>query len=211
MGFPASITIILVVVNCLVSFLAFQNRALQQRLIFNAYVIHQRGQWYRFITSGFIHADWMHLIVNMFVLYTFGQIVETDYAEIFADKGTYYYLLLYFGGLAISIAPTYAKQKENPGYNSLGASGAVASVMFAFILFHPMENLYLYGLIRLPGILFGALYLGYCYWAGKKQRDFINHDAHFWGALFGFAFTIILKPAVIQFFINQLPFLHHAL
>src|SRR3569832_1713378 len=142
-----SITIILVVANCIVSLLAFQNTLLRQRFIFNPYVIRQRGQWYRFITSGFIHADWMHLLVNMFVLYSFGQIVEADYADIFDDKGTYYYLLLYFGGLAVSIAPTYAKQKENPGYNALGASGAVASVMFAFILFHPMHNLYLYGFI----------------------------------------------------------------
>jgi membrane associated rhomboid family serine protease len=165
-----SITIILVVANVIVSLLAFQHRGLQQRLIFNPYVIYQRGQWYRFITSGFIHADWMHLLLNMFVLYTFGQIVEANYRDIFGDKAIYYYLLLYFGGLAISIAPTFAKQKQNPGYNALGASGAVASVMFAFILFHPMENLYLYGLIRLPGILFGALYLGYCYWAAKKQR-----------------------------------------
>jgi membrane associated rhomboid family serine protease len=205
-----SITTILVVVNCIISFLAFQNTALRQRFIFNPYVIRQRGQWYRFITSGFIHADWLHLIVNMFVLYTFGQIVELDYYEVFEEKGAYFYLLLYFGGLAISIAPTFAKQKENPGYNALGASGAVAAVMFAFILFHPMEKLYLYGIIRLPGILFGVLYIGYCYYAGRKQSDFINHEAHLWGALFGFAFTIALKPQVIEVFINQLPFLHRA-
>src|SRR5438094_28911 len=108
-----SITIILVVINCIVSFLAFQNRALQQRFIFNPYIIHQRGQWYRFFTSGFIHADWMHLLVNMFVLYSFGQIVEANYRDVFEEKGIYYYLLLYFGGLAISIVPTYAMQKEN--------------------------------------------------------------------------------------------------
>jgi membrane associated rhomboid family serine protease len=205
-----SITIILVIATCIISFFAFQNTALQQRFIFNPYVIRQRGQWYRFITSGFIHADWLHLIVNMFVLYTFGQIVEANYHEVFAEKGKYYYVLLYFGGLAISITPTYAKQKENPSYNALGASGAVAAVMFAFILFHPMERLYLYGIIRLPGILFGVLYIAYCYYAGRKQSDYINHDAHLWGALFGFAFTIILKPQVIEVFINQLPFLHRA-
>src|SRR5690242_20557703 len=127
-----SITVILVIANCLISFFAFQNTPLRQRLIFNPYVIHQRAQWYRFITSGFIHADWIHLLVNMFVLYSFGQMVEANYSDIFEEKGTYYYLLLYFGGLMISIAPTYAKQKDNPGYNALGASGAVAAVMFAF-------------------------------------------------------------------------------
>jgi membrane associated rhomboid family serine protease len=206
-----SITTILVIITCVISFLTFRNPVLRERLIFNPYVIHQRGQWYRFISSGLIHADWLHLLVNMFVLYTFGQIVEANYMEVFGDeKGTYYYLLLYFGGMALSIGPTFSKHKNDPGYNALGASGAVAAVMFAFILFHPMKKLYLYGVLGLPGILFGALYLGYCYYAGRKKSDFINHDAHFWGALFGFLFTIVLNPQIIRIFISQLPFLQNA-
>jgi membrane associated rhomboid family serine protease len=206
-----SATILLVLITCVISFFAFQNHALRERLIFNPYVIHQRRQWFRFISSGMIHADWIHLLVNMFVLYTFGQIVEDDYKEIFEERGTYYFLLLYFGGMVLSVMPTFSKHKNNPGYNALGASGAVAAVVFAFILFHPMEKLYLYGLIGLPGIIFGAIYLGYCYYAGRKQADYINHDAHFWGALFGILFTIVLKPQIVQIFLNQLPFLHNAL
>lgn len=147
----------------------------------------------------------------MFVLYTFGQIVEANYKEMFGEeKGMYYYLLLYFGGMALSVAHTFSKHKNDPGYNALGASGAVAAVMFAFILFHPMEKLYLYGVLGLPGILFGVLYLGYCYYAGRKQADFINHDAHFWGALFGVLFTVVLNPQVLRIFVNQLPFLQNA-
>jgi membrane associated rhomboid family serine protease len=205
-----SITTILVIITCIISFFAFQNTAMRERLIFNPYVIHHRRQWFRFISSGMIHADWIHLLVNMFVLYTFGRIVEADYQNVFEERGTYYFLLLYFGGMAISIVPTYSKQKENPGYNALGASGAVAAVVFAFILFHPMERLYLYGIIALPGIVFGLIYLGYCYYAGRKQSDFINHDAHFWGALFGVLFTIVMKPQILGIFVNQLPFLHDA-
>jgi membrane associated rhomboid family serine protease len=205
-----STTTILVIITCIVSFSAFQNTALRERFIFNPYVIHNRRQWYRFISSGLIHADWVHLLINMFVLYTFGKIVESNYRVVFEERGTYYYLLLYFGGMAFSIVPTYSKHKDNPGYNALGASGAVAAIVFAFILFHPMEKLYLYGLLGLPGILFGVLYLGYCYYASRKQSDFINHDAHFWGALFGVVFTIILKPQILQVFLNQLPFLQRA-
>jgi membrane associated rhomboid family serine protease len=183
---------------------------LRERFVFNPYVIQERRQWYRFVSSGLIHADWIHLIINMFVLYSFGQIVETDYKEVFDEKSTYYYLLLYFGGMILSVVPTFAKQKNNPGYNALGASGGVASVVFAFILFHPMEKLCLYGVLCFPGIIFGVIYLGYCYFAGKRKSSFINHDAHFWGAVFGVLFTIALKPQIIQIFINQLPFLQDA-
>ena len=201
----------LVIITSIISFLTFQNAVLRERLLFNPYIIHERRQWYRFISSGMIHADWLHLIVNMFVLYTFGQIVEEDYKVVFGEeKGIYCYLLLYFAGMALSIAPTFSKHKNDPGYNALGASGAVAAVMFAFILFHPMEKLYLYGILGLPGILFGALYLGYCYFASKRKHDFINHDAHFYGALFGFLFTIALSPKVINIFLSQLPFLQNA-
>jgi membrane associated rhomboid family serine protease len=205
-----SVTVILLLITVLISILTFQNTALRDRFIFNPYIIHNRREWYRFISSGLIHADWMHLLINMFVLYTFGQIVEENYQEVFAEKGTYYYLLLYFGGMALSVVPTFSKHKDNPGYNALGASGAVAAVVFAFILFHPMQPLYLLGVLRMPGILFGVLYLGYCYYAGRKQADNINHDAHFWGALFGVLFTIVLKPQIINIFISQLPFLQHA-
>src|SRR3954463_6029514 len=123
-----SITVTIVIITAIISFLAFQSHALRERLIFNPYIIHERRQWYRFISSGLIHADWPHLIINMFVLYTFGQIVEEDYKEVFGEQGTYYYLLLYFGGMALSVVPTFSKHKDNPGYNALGASGAVSSV-----------------------------------------------------------------------------------
>lgn len=205
-----SVTILLVLITVLISVLTFRDTALRERFIFNPYIIHERRQYYRFISSGLIHADWVHLLVNMFVLYTFGQIVEGDYNDVFQERGTYYYLLLYFGGMVFSIVPTFSKHKNDPGYNALGASGAVSAVVFAFILFHPMEKLYLYGVLGLPGILFGVLYLGYCYYAGRKAKDHINHDAHFWGALVGVLFTIVMKPEVVQVFIDQLPFLQHA-
>jgi membrane associated rhomboid family serine protease len=198
------ITEILTGLTCLVSIVAFYNRDIMYRLIFNPYMISERGQWYRFFTSGFIHADWIHLIVNMIVLWSFGRVVEMYYSLYFEDKGTYYFVLLYLGGLLISITPSYKKHKHNAGYNALGASGAVSAVLFAAILFQPMQKVYLYGIIGLPGIFLGIAYLMYSYYMDKKGGDFVNHDAHFWGAVFGVLFTIMMKPSIGLHFLDQL-------
>jgi len=173
-------------------------------MIFNPYIIHSDRQWYRFISSGLIHADWIHLLVNMFVLYSFGGIVEQYFRMAFGEKATMNFILLYFGGMVTSVLPTYLKNRNNPGYNALGASGAVSSIVFAFILFNPLQKLSLYGLLSLPGIIFGIIYLVYCYYASKRGGDYINHDAHLWGALFGFFFTMLIKPSLIMDFFEKL-------
>lgn len=197
-------TIFIVLITVIVSIIAFSNRDLMARLIFNPYMITERGQWYRFITSGFIHADWIHLLVNMIVLWSFGQVVEDYYRIMFEDKWFAYYGLLYTGALFVSIAPSYLRHKHNAGYNALGASGAVAAVLFAAILFRPLDKIYLYGLIGLPGILVGVAYLVYSYYMDKRGGDFINHDAHFWGAVYGALFTILIKPGIFLHFLDQL-------
>ncbi len=199
-----SITLIILIVTIALSILALSNHVIMRWLIFNPYLVNHQKQWYRFFSSGFIHADWMHLLVNMFVLYGFGQAVESYYGAVFTDKSSYYFVLLYMGGLLISSAPTYVKNKENSWYNSLGASGAVSGILFAAILFEPWQKIYIYGIIGLPGIVLGPLYLLYEYRSGKRGGDNINHDAHFWGAIFGVAFTILLKPAIAVHFINTL-------
>lgn len=180
-------------------------------MLFNPYSIHTNRQWYRFISSGLIHADWIHLLFNMYVLYIFGNSVEAYYRDVFGDKAIQYYLLLYFGSLLMSVLPTYNKHKNDPGYNALGASGAVSSVVFAFILFAPLRKLYVFGILPLPAFVFGILYLFYCYYAAKRGGDNINHDAHFWGALYGFFLTLILKPALIALFLDQLIYFRHAI
>ena len=198
------ITQIITILTCIVSIVAFYNRNLMYRLIFNPYMISEKGQWYRFFSSGFIHADWIHLIINMIVLWSFGQVVEQYYAAVFEEKGAYYFVLLYLGGLLISITPSYKKHKHNAGYNALGASGAVSAVLFAAILFQPMQKVYLYGIIGLPGIFLGVAYLIYSYYMDKRGGDFVNHDAHFWGAVFGVLFTVLMKPSIAIYFIDQL-------
>ena len=196
-------TILIVVVTALVSILAFSNEQVMGKLIFNPYVIRHKNEWFRFITSGFIHADWMHLIINMLVLYSFGGVVEYYYDEVFAEKGTYYFILLYFGAMLIAVAPSYAKHKNDPAYTALGASGAVSAIVFTAILFNPMSKICLWGILCLPGILLGPAYLAYSYYMSKKGGDHINHDAHFWGAVFGILFSIALKPALFLHFIDQ--------
>ena len=172
--------------------------------MFNPYKIRQQNEWYRFITSGFIHADWMHLLVNMFVFYSFGQAVEGFYEDVFGDSWRNYYFLLYFGGMIASVLPTFNKHQENPDYNALGASGAVSAVVFAFILFQPFASIYLFAALPMPAVVYGVLYLAYCYYSARRAQDNINHDAHFWGALFGICITLVLKPALLQYFIDQI-------
>ena len=205
-----TITIYLLAATCILSFLCFRNEEMQDRFIFNPFIIREQKQWYRFISSGFIHADWMHLLVNMFVLYMFGTVVEKYFNTVFEERGPFNFLLLYFGGMAVSSIRTYHKHKFDTGYRALGASGAVSAIVFSYIVFNPLENLCLYGILCMPGIIFGAAYLVYCYYAGKKGLGFVNHDAHMWGALFGFFFTILLKPYLAIYFLKQLPFLQNA-
>lgn len=206
-----SVAILLLVITVVISVSAFNNRSLLDRFLFNPFVVRSRGEWYRFISSGFIHADWIHLLVNMFVLFSFGPIVEDYFRAVFEGHGQYYFVLLYLGGMVTSILPTYRKHLNHPNYSALGASGAVSSVVFAFILFNPLEKICLYGILCLPGILFGVAYLFYCYYMDKKGGSRVNHDAHLWGALFGWMFTALLQPSLIIRFFQQLVYFRNVI
>lgn len=199
-----NISLAIVLLTVTVSVLAFNNRTLFSRLLFNPSKVKRNNEYHRFVSSGFIHADWMHLLVNMFVLYSFGPIVEQYYHSYFGADYSNYFLLLYIGGLVMSILPTYRKHLNNPSYNALGASGAVSGVVFTFILFQPLEKICLYGILCLPGVLFGAAYLFYCIYMDKKGGSRINHDAHLWGAIFGIVFTSLLQPSLLIDFFGKL-------
>jgi membrane associated rhomboid family serine protease len=173
-------------------------------LMMNPFAIYHRHQYYRFLTSGFIHRDHMHLLLNMVSFYFLGSLVERVFTGIFGNTiGIIYYLLLYLIAIVVSDMPTYFKQKNNPGYNSLGASGGVAAVVFAFILLEPMQYICLYFAICMPGFILGTLYLLYSYYQGRKSNDNINHDAHLFGALFGLVFCVVMYPAAIGNFVRQ--------
>ncbi|MEZ5106111.1 MAG: rhomboid family intramembrane serine protease [Draconibacterium sp.] len=198
------ITYILIGITGLISFLAFGNPALMDKMQFNAArIIHQK-EYYRLISHAFIHASWPHLIVNMFVLYFFGRGIEYYFGINFGNKATAFYLMLYFGGILASNIWSLISQKNNYYYNAVGASGAVSALLFAFIFFNPWEPLYLFAVLPIPGILFAIGYLFYSYQMSKRKTDNVAHDAHFLGAVFGFIFPILLKPQLFQHFIDQL-------
>jgi membrane associated rhomboid family serine protease len=193
-----SVTLIIIAITVIVSLLAFNNREIFRRLAFNAYDIKHFKNSYRFLSYALIHADWIHLLVNMMVLYSFGRMVEQYYEMLFGVKGILYFILLYVGGAALSTLPSYGKHKDDYSYTAVGASGAVSAIVFSFILFDPLSKLTIFPIpIGIPAIIFGVLYLIYSAYMGKKNIDNVGHDAHFWGAIFGFVFTVVLKPDLI--------------
>lgn len=201
----AFITYAVIALISIVSFLAFNNRELFTRLKFNPYLIHEKKEYHRFLSHGLVHADLAHLLINMFVLYSFGSIVEYIFREIFNTKGNLLYILMFIGALAFSSLFDYGKHKKDIYYNAVGASGAVAAVVFSSILLYPAGEIYLFFIpIGIPAPIFGILYLVYSAYMAKKGTDNIGHNAHFWGAIFGVTFTIAIKPSIFLSFLDQI-------
>lgn len=200
-----SITLILIVANCLISIICFNQSSIFQTLKHYPYIEHKKGEYYRWLTSGFVHGDMMHLAVNMFVLYGFGQTIENYLIFHFNDSlGKIIYLISYLLIVVMADVPTYYKYLNNPNFSSVGASGGVAGVLFMYILLMPWATLELYAFIPIPAIIFGGLYLWYSSWSSKNQNDNIDHDAHFYGAIAGLAIAFVTRPAVIPEFFQKL-------
>ncbi|MDR0544140.1 MAG: rhomboid family intramembrane serine protease [Odoribacteraceae bacterium] len=189
-------------VTALVSIACFNNERLFRRLAFSAYCVAHRGEAYRLLTHGFVHADWMHLFVNMFTFYSFGAYIEAAFFDL-GDNGLSF-LLLYLGGMVIASCYDLLKRRDNSSYLSVGASGAVSAVLFSAIFLDPWSRIYLFAAIPIPGILFGVCYLFYCHYMARRGGDNINHNAHFYGALYGFIFPAFLDPHLINRFFNEL-------
>lgn len=199
-----SITIIIVAVTCIISFIAFSNQKVMDDLIFYPPAINQRNQWYRFITCGFIHADIAHLFFNMFALYMFGDYIEKSFIQIFGDTGKLIYIILYITSLFACLLPTYMQHRENYYYRSLGASGAVSAVVFAFMFLFPTQGISLFFIpIYIPGFIFGPIYLIISSILSKREGSHINHSAHFWGAVYGVVFLIVTSYALSDFDLVQ--------
>lgn len=195
------VTLILIVVTVAASVYAWSKPEIQQKWMFNPFVVHNARQYYRFLSSGFIHSNSMHLLFNMIALFFFGGVIERIYENTFGGIGIVLYLITYLAGIIVSNIKTYLKYKDSSYYNSLGASGGVASILFASILYRPTASICLYFAICIPAFILGAIYLIYSYYSGKRMSDNVNHDAHLFGSLFGIVFTILLRPTVlIEFF-----------
>lgn len=203
----APFTLMLILANVIAYLYTTNNRTAFHRGVMWPYEVHRRGEYYRFISSGFLHADLPHLFFNMFTLYFFGQNLEWAVSALDLGGETIF-LLLYTGALIVSDMPTYFRERHNPSFRSLGASGAVSAVVFAVILFNPWGSIYLYGAIRLSAALYAVLFLAYCIYMGKKGQDNIHHEAHLWGAVFGLAFMLVVlalkRPELLQMLLEEL-------
>ncbi|MFZ4262891.1 rhomboid family intramembrane serine protease [Sphingobacterium sp. HJSM2_6] len=186
------------------SIYVFSNPEWYGKLMLHPYSIYRdKSKSYLILTSGLIHKDWSHLLFNMITFYFFGFGLEAIFVSISGSLGHLLFALLYIVGLILSDIPTIIRQKDQYGYHSLGASGAISAVLFSYILFNPTTKIYIFFALPLPAFVFAGLYIGYCVWASKNARDGINHDAHLFGALTGLILTILIFPDVIQHFISQ--------
>ncbi len=200
-----SVTLIIIIFTAIVSIQAFNRVDIFERLKHHPYTEYRYKEYYRWITSGLIHADYVHLAINMFVLWQFGGVVERIYQSQFGDSiGRLLYVLMYFSAMVASDLPTFFKYKDQPHYAAVGASGAVSAVLFTFILFYPWAEMSLYGIIPFRAIVGGTAYLLYEQWASRNSNDNIGHDAHFAGAIYGIIFTVILDPSIYREFLEQI-------
>jgi len=194
----------IVLITSLVSVYAFTNPLLAEQLSLKPMLVYHKFHVHRILTHSLVHADWVHLIVNMYVLYVFGEVCLNNLALYFGAKANLYFLELYLFSLIASSLLSVFKHRDNPYYTAIGASGAVMAVVFSTIFFDPWNKLWFFGVIPVPGILFGIIYLIYSVYMGKKNTDNIGHDAHFTGALFGFIFPILIEPQLVSQFIDKL-------
>ncbi|MDG1239039.1 MAG: rhomboid family intramembrane serine protease [Flavobacteriales bacterium] len=202
-----SYTIIIILITSLISIGSFNNIDLKEKLIFSPYQYSKNKKWWIVLSHGFIHADFLHLFFNMYVLYIFGPALEYFFINS-SEIGGFYFVGFYLLGIIFSTLPSIIKNHNNPNYRSLGASGAVSSVVFAYIIIYPLREL---GLILIPGLflpgfIFGVLYLIAEHYLSKKQYSNIAHDAHISGSLFGVFFIIIYDYNNLLIFIQKIIF-----
>ena len=187
---------IIFIFTLITSVYAFNDATVYGKFMMHPYTVSKGKKLYTLITSGLIHADWMHLFFNMFTFVFFAFPLEKMI-------GHWQFGLLYFLALILSDIPSIIKHKDHFWYNSLGASGAISAVLFSYILYNPLTIIGVM-FIPMPAILFAVLYLVYSWYMSKNAKDNIGHDAHFFGALTGLVFTIIFVPGIILNFIAAL-------
>lgn len=195
-----TMTLLLIAITVAISLAGFGNPRVIEALIFSPVAVLRRNDWHRLATYGFIHADGAHLLFNMVTLWFFGPHVE---AEMRTRIGSAGYLLFYLAALVVSILPSMFRHRDDPRWLSLGASGAVSAVLFAFILLNPWARIFVF-VVPMPAIVYAVAYLGYTIWADRRQRDRVNHSAHLWGAVFGMVFLIALEPRIVPAFLARL-------
>lgn len=199
-----TLTYIFIGITVAISLYAWNNQNIMNKWIMNPYSVQKYREYYRFLTSGFLHADYGHLFFNMLSLYFLGGIVEKYFAYYFGQQmGGILYAVLYLLGIVIGNIPDYINHKNDNYYNALGASGGVSSVVFSAILFAPTITFIIY-FFPMPAFLYAILYTAYSFYMAKRNTDNIGHSAHLAGAAFGLVFTLILKPDLFLSCIAQI-------
>ena len=202
------ITLIIVIITSLVSIAAFRYRPLLYRFDLSPHQLVNRRQYYRIFTHAFLHADYVHLIINMLVFYSFGTGIERIFHELQQEgvigSAAFIYILLYLVSILLSSLSTVIRYRNDEHYSAVGASGAVSAILFTYIFFAPLQKIYFYAVLPIPGIVFGILYLLYSSYMSRRSKDNINHAAHFWGAVVGFLFPLFLGPGMLRVFLDQL-------
>jgi membrane associated rhomboid family serine protease len=197
-----NVTIVIVAITVIVSIIALRDERLERKLIFNPYIIYRRREYWRFLTAALIHGNYLHLGLNMFVLYQFGSSIEKQFDVVYGNNKwleALYYLGLYIPGAILSGFYSFEKNKNNIHYNALGASGAVSAVVFAYIGVVPTQNFWLLGALPVPAFAYGILFL-----IVRKGQDNIGHDAHFFGALYGIMYIFIIQPSQLPRFFESI-------
>lgn len=195
-----SMTLLLIGVTVALSWYCFERPRLLDRLLLWPPAIERQHQYDRFVTHGFVHADWQHLLFNMVTLYFFGREVERLFIPYIGSIG---FLLFYVSAIVVAMLPTYLRHRHDPNYRSLGASGAVSAVLFVFILVAPWSLIFVF-FLPVPAILYAVMYVGYSVWADRNAHDNINHSAHLAGAAYGVLFTVAMEPGVLASFLSHL-------
>lgn len=192
------ITIALIALTCAISFTGFQNRDMLDRLIFWPPAVN-RGEYHRLLTHGFLHADGQHLLFNMVTLFFFGRAIEGFFSRYIGMPG---FALFYLSAVVVAILPSYLQHRSDSRYRSLGASGAVSAVLFAYILLAPWSTIYVF-FFPIPAIIYALVFTAYGLYAGRLGHDHINHSAHLWGAAYGLTFALCMEPRLGPVFLER--------
>jgi membrane associated rhomboid family serine protease len=199
-----NVNLILVLFTAAISLIAFNRPQLLHDSLFEPRRVWHNGEWWRMITSGFLHADIFHLLFNMIALFSFGEYVLYFFHQFDEKNGSLLYVIFYLMAIPASSVIDLLQHKDNPQYRALGASGAVSAVIFAAILFAPKIQVVLFFALPIPGYIFGPLYLLYCSYMAKRGQDNIGHMAHFMGSIYGFLVPVCLEPSLLQRFFQQI-------
>ena len=200
-----TITNIIIIINVIISFVSFQDENAFYKLCFWPEKVWHEKEWIRILSGGFLHANMTHLLFNMITFFFFGPIVEYYFMQEFGALGHTAYIIFYIAAVVVANIPDLNQHKDDPGYRAVGASGAVSAVIFATILFNPLNKIYLFLIpIGIPAYMFGVLYLIYSAYMSRRQSDNIGHLAHFSGAIFGIVFPLIFRPTLFMECINQI-------